>query len=747
MINLKKYNILNILAIFLSCIIIYGIRNVFGKMIWIIICMSIIIIFLISLIICINDNYKKLYKLSENNKRKYELAIDVLEAVVWEWDNESNEIFISTKIKSILMDDNNDLYTFKELTSYIVDEERDSIRQFFYELLEKNIVDEFTLECSIINKIGNKIMLEIQGKSRVRGGVFLISGYLKDITLKKHNENMNRFIENKNRLAVEGAKGITFCLNVKQGIMSLDRSVRNYIEFDGERDLVTSYSKWKKNIVDQDVSKYDQKLINIISNKESEFYSIEYRIKNKDGGITWFQSKGKKNIEKNGDVFLYGAISDITKRKELEIEKEYLTYTDEVTGISNRRYFMKKINKFIEKSQKKFAVIFIDLDNFKYINDTYGYDVGDTLLREFTSILKKFEIKDTLLARYGGDEFVLVKYNYESIDEIKIILDKIIKKLSRPLILDGKELFCSLSIGVSIYPQDGDSIELLIKRADIAMYLAKINGKNRYEIFNMKMLEILNREFEIEKGLRVATDNKEIKMLYQPKISVKTGKIIGFEALVRWNSKELGFVSPKEFIPIAESSGLIISIGKYIIEETFRYCKILSLKTDKKFKVAINLSDVQIRDDKIVGFIEESLKKYNLDSSYIEFEITESIIMKSPEKNINTLENLKNLGVTLALDDFGTGYSSLSYLRILPIDSLKIDKSFIDGILIEEKSEYIINSIIELSHYLNLVVVAEGVEKKEQLDYLKKIKCDVIQGYYFSKPIEFDEAKKMILKD
>jgi len=747
MINLKKYNILNILAIFLSCIIIYGIRSVFGKMTWLIICMSIIIIFLISLIICINDNYKKLYKLSENNKRKYEFAIDVLEAIVWEWDNESNEIFISPKIKSILMDDNNDLYTFKELTSYIVDKERDSIRHFFYELLEKNIVDEFTLECSIINKIGNKIMLEIQGKSRVRGGVFFISGYLKDITLKKHNENMNRFIENKNRLAVEGAKDITFWLNVKQGVMSLDRSVRNYIEFDGERDLVTSYSKWKKNIVDEDVSKYDQKLINIISNKAPEFYSIEYRIKNKDGGITWFQSKGKKNIEKNGDIFLYGAISDITKRKELEIEKEYLTYTDEVTGISNRRYFMKKINKVIEKSQEKFAVIFIDLDNLKYINDTYGHDVGDTLLREFTSILKKIEIKDTLLARYGGDEFVLAKYKYESIDEIKIILDKIIKKLSRPLILDGKELFCSLSIGVSIYPQDGDSIELLIKRADIAMYLAKINGKNRYEIFNMNMLEILNREFEIEKGLRVATDNKEIKMLYQPKISVKTGKVIGFEALVRWNSKELGFVSPKEFIPIAESSGLIISIGKYIIEETFRSCKALSLKTDKKFKVAINLSDVQIRDDKIVRFIEESLKKYNLDSSYIEFEITESIIMKSPEKNINTLENLKNLGVTLALDDFGTGYSSLSYLRTLPIDSLKIDKSFIDGILIEEKSEYIINSIIKLSHYLNLVVVAEGVEKKEQLDYLKKIKCDVIQGYYFSKPIEFDEAKKMILKD
>ena len=393
---------------------------------------------------------------------------------------------------------------------------------------------------------------------------------------------------------------------------------------------------------------------------------------------------------------------------------------------------------------EKIAFIFIDLDNFKYVNDTYGHDAGDLLLIEFAKIIKNMKIKDSLFARYGGDEFIIVQYNIQEKNQIKYILDNIIKKLSNPIIINDKEIFCTLSIGVSVYPIDGGDMPILLKRADMAMYLAKVNGKNRYEFFDIKILEILNREFDIEKGLRVAVDKSEIKMLYQPKIKVDTEEVIGFESLVRWNSKSLGIVSPSEFIPIAESSGLIIPIGKYIINESFRRCKELTLKNNKKFKMAINLSEVQIRDEDIVSFISESLKFYDLSAEYIEFEITESIIMKSAERNISTLEKLKKLGVSLALDDFGTGYSSLSYLRTLPIDVLKIDKSFIDGIVIEEKSEYIINSIVELSHYLSLLVVAEGVETKEQLDFLKRISCDVIQGYYFSRPVEFDEAIRMI---
>ena len=354
-------------------------------------------------------------------------------------------------------------------------------------------------------------------------------------------------------------------------------------------------------------------------------------------------------------------------------------------------------------------------------------------------------IENSILARYGGDEFVLVLYELNEKKEVKNLLDNIIKRLSQPIIIDNKEIFISISVGVSIYPIDGKDMGILLKRADMAMYLAKINGKNRYEFFDLRILEVLNREFNIENGLRIAIDNEEIKLVYQPKVNINTEEVIGFEVLVRWKSNELGEVSPIEFIPIAENSGLIISIGKFIIDESFKKCKELSLKTDKRFKISINLSEVQIRDEEVVSFIREELERYDLDADYIEFEITENIIMKSAEKNIETLKRLKSLGVTLALDDFGTGYSSLSYLRTLPIDVLKIDKSFIDGISMEEKSEYIINSIINLSHCLNLLVVAEGVETKDQFEYLKNSSCDIIQGYYFSKPISFEEASKMII--
>ncbi|WP_330654133.1 sensor domain-containing protein [Caproiciproducens sp. MSJ-32] len=702
------------------------------------------LILIISLIYLIKK-YRNLYKLSEVNKNKYNLAIDFLEAVLWEWNCETEEFYISSKIKNLLSIDKEEI-KLEDLFSYITQEDRNELKLFFDEMIKDKIIDSFSLETNIINNLGQRLTVEMQIRSNFRDGVFIISGMIKDITAKKQQENINKAIENKNRLAVEGSKDIAFWWNVRQNVISLNKRIREYIDFEGEKDIIISYTKWRSYIYKDDLAEYDSQMMRLISSKTDEFYSMEFRILTKDNEIRWLESKGKKTLEKNGDVFIFGALSDITARKEKELENSFLSYFDEVTGITNRRYFIKEVGEYIEKNPKgSFAVIFIDLDNFKFINDTYGHDVGDLLLVEFTNIINGMKIENSLFSRYGGDEFLLVKYNVIEIEDLKIILDNLIKELSKPIAINDIEVFCTLSIGVSIYPADGKDIGTLLKRADMAMYLAKINGKNRYEIFDMNMLEILNREFEIEKRLRVALDNNEIKVLYQPKIDTETEEVLGFEALVRWNCKALGMVSPKEFIPIAESSGLIIPIGNYIIEECIKKCKELSIKTNKKFKMAINLSDVQIRSEKILPFIEETLEKYDLDASYIEFEITESVIMKYPEKNIEKLKQLKKLGVSLALDDFGTGYSSLSYLRILPIDSLKIDKSFIDGIVIEEKSEYIIDTIIELSHYLNLIVVAEGVETKEQYDYLKSINCDLIQGYYFSKPLEFIEAEKLLL--
>ncbi|WP_294188314.1 bifunctional diguanylate cyclase/phosphodiesterase [uncultured Clostridium sp.] len=673
------------------------------------------------------------------------MAIEALDGVIWEWNSENNKLFMSKKIKSILKIDR-DISDFSDWLAFILEEEREDIRIFIEDTINKKILENFILEHSVIDTNGNRLIISFQGKGNIRNDIFYLSGVITDNTEKKKIEKVEKANEYKNKLALEGCKDIVFWWNISEKIISIGSDIKKYINLSGDGDILIPISVWESYIISDDLEEYRNNINSIIKSGKNKFYTMEYRILGKDNKKYWIEVKGKKTVEKNGDIFVYGAISEITNRKEKELEINYLSYYDEVTGIPNRRFFMKESSRLIkELCNVNIAFIFIDLDNFKYVNDTYGHDYGDALLYEFSKMILEMQIDNSFLARYGGDEFVFVKSNIEDKNEIKGILDNIIKKLSNPLIIKDREIYYTLSIGVSIYPFDGKDIGILLKRSDMAMYLAKINGKNRYEFFDLKLLEVLDREFEIEKGLRRAIDKEEIRFLYQPKVNVNTGKVIGFELLVRWDSKNMGIVSPKEFIPIAENSGLLIPIGKYIIDESFKKCKELSLNTDKKFKMAINLSEVQIRDEEIVDYISKSLKKYNLDATYIELEITESIIMKSADKNIKTLEKIKRLGVTLALDDFGTGYSSLSYLRTLPIDVLKIDKSFIDGILIEEKSEYIINSIIELSHYLNLLVVAEGVETKEQLVYLEKSGCDIIQGYYFSKPIEFDDICKMII--
>ena len=324
------------------------------------------------------------------------------------------------------------------------------------------------------------------------------------------------------------------------------------------------------------------------------------------------------------------------------------------------------------------------------------------------------------------------------------MLNDLLLKVRKPFEVNNKSIYCSISLGVSIYPRDANNLDILLKTADMAMHKAKEEGKNRYKFFDVDILTMLRRQYDIEKALRTAIERNEIFMVFQPKISIKGEKINGFEALVRWINSDLGFVSPAEFIPIAENTGLIVDIGKFIIEESFKKCKELYEISTAKFHIAINISDIQLREDGFIDYIAELLQKYEIPPEYIEFEITEGVIMQSVAKNIELLLGLKRLGVSIALDDFGTGYSSLSYLKRLPIDVLKIDKSFVDGIGVDEKSEYIAESIIKLSHSLDLKVVAEGVETREQLGYLDKMKCDVAQGYYFSKPEKFDAIKNMV---
>ena len=737
----EKYNVKSIYLYILLDLFVISLFFTFNKY-YLKINIVIIIFILVLNLIYITKRYEIMYAKAKQNKRLYKLALNRLDSVVWELDTETNKMFISKNKKEHLSIINK-VRSLDDILSLIAEEEREDIRIFIENIISKRILDEFILQYTIITDEDNKISFKAKGSGIVINNNFYLQG-----TIAKNNKELLNSIENsnnKNMLSLYKNDSIFFSWNVKENIISITSGIRKYLNMNGEEDLLIPYNTWLSYIAVDDINIYINEMNKIINSRKNENIKFEFKIKDKDKNKYWVEFRGKKVIEKNKEIYICGTLIDVNERKEKEIEISYLSLNDETTKIPNRRYFIKEASKYIKnKDINNIAFIFIDLDNFKYVNDTYGHDMGDYLLIEFSKIIKNMNINNSFFSRYGGDEFILVIYNFNSRKEIKCILNNIIKKLNKPLIIKGKEIFCTLSIGVSIYPEDGKELAILIKRADMAMYLAKINGKNKYEFFDLKLLEVINREFNIEKGLRNALDNNEINLVYQPKIRTEDEKLVGFEVLVRWNSRELGNISPNEFIPIAETSGLIIQIGKYIIEESFKICKQISLRRSSMFKMAINLSEVQIRDEEIVDFIIYLLKKYDLDPCYIEFEITESIIMKDAEKNIRTLNKFKDLGITLALDDFGTGYSSLSYLRTLPIDVLKIDKSFIDGILVEEKSEYIINAIIELSHYLNLTVVAEGVENNKQFEYLKKIKCDIIQGYYFSKPIKYEEIFQII---
>lgn len=429
---------------------------------------------------------------------------------------------------------------------------------------------------------------------------------------------------------------------------------------------------------------------------------------------------------------------------------ESLIQCDRITRLPNKYFFKSMVSKLLKnvvENNKRAAMIIIDLDNFKYVNDSFGHDFGDLLLQQIGYNILLAVTDDVLVSRYSGNTFLLFKPYLIDIQEVVGLCGSITKALEEPNVVDGKKIYLTASIGVSLSPDHGIDYNELLKNADAAMYEAKKNGKNECDFFDNSLSVELNRVYSLQKGLRTALENNEFYVMFQPKVSLDNSIVSGFEALARWESREFGFVSPVEFIPIAESSKMIIPIGSFVLEEVFKKTKCLLNEGKDNFKIAVNLSEMQLREDVVLSDFKRLIKKYRINPKYIEVEITESMLMKSFDKNVKILEEIKNLGVSIALDDFGTGYSSLNYLTKLPIDVLKIDRSFVVDLMNDSKSKCIVENIINLSHQLGIEVVAEGVEDKLQVEYLRTILCDVVQGYYYSKPKMFDAIKNIVGKE
>jgi diguanylate cyclase (GGDEF)-like protein len=438
---------------------------------------------------------------------------------------------------------------------------------------------------------------------------------------------------------------------------------------------------------------------------------------------------------------------EVIKRKKAQEEIRHLAYHDHLTGLANRLLFIEQLNHAISLSgrmARMLAILFLDLDGFKMINDSMGHDVGDQLLTAVSKRLVQTMRTSDIVSRVGGDEFVIIIENNEDAETIKMLAGKILNSFNQPFSLNGHDFYVTTSIGVAVYPTDGENAETLIKNADLAMYKAKEKGRNQYALCTPVMKLNVIETMKMGNQLYGAISRNELELYYQPQINSQMKTIIGLEALLRWKHPEYGMVSPAKFIPIAEQTGLIISIGEWVMRAACRQNKIWQDEGLGKIRVAVNLSVRQFQNPDIIKQVHDILAETGLEPQYLELEITESIVMKETGLVVATLNAFKNEGIAISIDDFGTEYSSLNYLKQLPIDKIKIAMPFVQGINKSDKDEAIAKAIIILAKSLGLGVIAEGVETENQLSFLSQRMCDEIQGFYYYKPMPAHEVKNLL---
>jgi diguanylate cyclase (GGDEF)-like protein/PAS domain S-box-containing protein len=467
--------------------------------------------------------------------------------------------------------------------------------------------------------------------------------------------------------------------------------------------------------------------------------NFESQVYRRDGSIIWISENARAVRNADGSVqFFEGTVVDITERKQHEAELEYQASHDSLTGLPNRSLLRDRIEQAIAKARRDghhVAVVFVDLDHFKLINDSLGHHVGDRLLLEVADRLMACVRGHDSVARQGGDEFVIVLTEQHDENETIAIVSRLLDVISQPWVDEGQEYGLSCSVGISCYPNDGNDPDALLRCADAAMYQAKAAGRSTYHFYTPELNQAISERLELENSLRHALERNEFRVYYQPRIEVGSGRILGAEALIRWDCPGKGIVPPDSFISIAEETGLIIPIGQWILQEACRQNSAWQRAGLPPISVSVNLSPIQFRHAGLVASVATALAQAGLDSAYLELELTESFVMHDAERINLAMQSLKALGVDIAVDDFGTGYSSLSYLKRFPVDRLKVDKSFVQDIDSDPDDAAIVGAIITLGHALGLKVVAEGVETAAHLEFLQRHGCDELQGYYFSRPV------------
>jgi diguanylate cyclase (GGDEF)-like protein/PAS domain S-box-containing protein len=463
------------------------------------------------------------------------------------------------------------------------------------------------------------------------------------------------------------------------------------------------------------------------------------RSHHKNGTVVWYSIQASPISDDNGEVTHFVlAQHDISEMKHYQAELEHNANYDALTDLPNRTLLRSRLSEAVAHAcdaRQKVWVAFVDLDRFKVVNDSLGHKAGDRLLNIVAERLRHVVREVDTVARLGGDEFVVVMRDTEDSNVTTAAIDRLVQTVVHPVIIEGHEFILTCSIGIAVYPDNGDDPEKLIEYADVAMYSAKDKGRNNYQFYDAAMNERALIRLQMEAALRNAVERGEFGLHYQPQVDLKSGDIVGMEALLRWKHPILGIVSPSEFIELAEETGLIVPIGAWVLREACAQNKAWQDAGLGNLRVAVNLSPRQFAQPDLVRSVNQILFETGLSPHYLEVELTENLVMTGVEHSLDVLKDLKAHGIQISIDDFGTGYSSLSYLKRFPIDVLKIDKSFVHDIASDPDDETVVASIISLAHSLKLHVIAEGVESYDQLAFLERHGCDEIQGYYFSRPV------------
>ncbi len=477
----------------------------------------------------------------------------------------------------------------------------------------------------------------------------------------------------------------------------------------------------------------------------------EFLLHRRHGGVLTIHATASS--VRAGESYVIFIMQDITESRNAKLKIQHLALHDPLTQLPNRRLFQSRLRQAIavaSRTNHKVAVHFLDLDHFKLINDTHGHDVGDQVLRIVADRLDASVRDGDVLARLGGDEFAVIQPNLAHYEEAEALARKLLTILASPVMVNGYQFRFTGSAGIAVYPDDDVDADQLLKDADLALYKAKDMGRNNYQFFDAELNDMAQKRLKLEGDLREALRHGEFLLHYQPRVSMSTGRVRGLEALVRWRHPELGMIPPSEFIPVAEETGLILPLGEWVLREACRQNRQWLDAGLPPIRVAVNLSAVQfnqLHQDELLDLIRDALKEYELEPGSLELELTESMLMRQREGVLDTLQQLRRLGVSLAIDDFGTGYSSLNYLSRFPIHVLKIDRSFINQALQSDRDRALVQAVISMGHSLHLEVLAEGVETREQLAFLAEQGCDDFQGYYFSPPVHPDRVPELLVKE